>query len=59
MLSNTELDGPVFWVSCALLAKLVLLGSGGTLNTGTSGPLKTLCVGAGAGAGAGAGVAMR
>ena len=36
LISNESLNGCVFWASCALLAKLVLLGSDGGVITGTN-----------------------
>ena len=36
LISIESLNGCVFWASCALLAKLVLLGSGGGVTTGTN-----------------------
>jgi hypothetical protein len=46
-MSNTKLNSGVFRASCALLAELVSLGSGGAFTTGAGGTLETLCAGAG------------
>jgi hypothetical protein len=52
LMPNDPLNGCVFSASDALLAELVLLGSGGAFTTGGGGTLEVLCAGAGAGAGA-------
>ena len=52
LMPNDPLNGCVFWASDALLAELVLLGSGGAFTTGAGGTLEALCAGAGPDAGA-------
>ena len=47
-MSNDPLNDCVFWANDALLAELVLLGSGGAFTTGAGGTLEALCAGAGA-----------
>ena len=47
LMPNDPLNGCVFWASDALLAELVLLGSGGAFTTGGGGTLEALCAGAG------------